>query len=463
MSATQTPPTTDPSRNAPTPPASVPDHALRVAILGGGPGGSTLATLLAERGAHVVLFDDEKRPDLIVGESLIAAIIPIFRRLGIEDEVAKIGKVKPGASFIWAGYEALHLTFASVGDRCPQYAYNVPRPAFDDLLRARARRANVHVVRQRAKVERAEEGSEVLRFAEETLRDVPALGGHQPDLVVDCTGRNRLIARMLDLPTRDGPRNDIAHFAHWQNYDTTDLPEGHVITGLMKRGWSWNIPLPDRVSVGVVMNKQHMREFGDTPEQQYLGVVADDPQLSQRTANATRLTDIVTYNNYQKFSERGYGPNWVLLGDAFGFVDPMLSPGLFLAMHAAELLDEQLEPLLRKGRLHRDASLPSPVAARPFQKALERYSRRMVDWYARWSELIEMFYSGRVLALREAGMDWVNTYPNKWSKRFSDHMEKQMACMAAGAATRSRYAWMLLRCGTRYGMRGKKPDQYEVR
>jgi len=266
---------------------------------------------------------------------------------------------------------------------------------------------------------------------------------------------------MLELPTRDGPRVDVAHFAHWRGFDTEGLPDGHVITGFMKHGWSWIIPLADRVSVGVVLNREHMREFGDNAEAQYLGAVADDAQLSRRTAGAKRLTEVATYNNYQKYSERGHGPNWVLLGDAFGFVDPMLSPGLFLAMHSGALLADGLAPMARKGVARNDSS--SPVAARPYQKALARYSAQMTDWYARWQELIELFYSGRVLALREAGMDWLNAHPGRMSQRFSDHMEKQMACMAAGEATRSRYAWTLLRCGTRYGMRGKDPGKYEVR
>lgn len=464
MTATQSPPPVEASRGASAPVASAPaDGGLRVAIVGGGPGGCTLATLLADRGAQVVMFEDAKRPELVVGESLIPALVPILRTLGIEQEVAKLGIVKPGASFMRCDCEPLHLTFESVGDRLPQYAYNVPRPAFDELLRARVDRSNATVVKHRARLERNPGHGEVVRLDQATLDAAPTFAGQQPDLIVDCTGRSRTIARMLELPTRDGPRNDIAHFAHWRDFDTAGLPPGHVITGLMERGWSWTIPLADRVSVGVVLNKEHMCAFGDTPEQQYLGVVADDAELGWRTANASRLTGVVTYNNYQKFSERGYGPNWVLLGDAFGFVDPMLSPGLFLAMRAAELLDEQIGPALGEQRAARSDALPSPIAHRTFQKGLEQYSRAMMDWYARWSDLVEMFYSGRVLALREAGLDWVATYPNRFSRGFGAHMEKQMACMAAGQATRSRYAWSLLRCGTRYGMRGKDPAQYEVR
>lgn len=465
MTQLESAPTPTPSTAVPSRPeasgAPLDESKLIVAVLGGGPAGSTLAALLADQGMNVILFDDGKRPDLIVGESLIPALVPIFRRLGIEERVAEIGLVKPGVSFLMKGSEPLHLSFKPVGNRLPQYSYNVPRPAFDDLLRERAREGGVHVFPFHAQLERDPKHNDAIRLTAETLAQVPILGGRQPDLIADCTGRKRTIARLLDLPSRDGDRRDIAHFAHFKGIDRSGLIDGQVVTGLMKNGWSWIIPLRGRESVGVVLPAAEMKKFGSTPEEQLLGVMNADEHLGPRSANAERLTDVLTYTNYQKITERGHGPNWVLMGDAFGFVDPMFSPGMFLAMHCGELLTDALGRLSKRG-VKRNGTLPSPIAATAYQKALSKYDRHMDEWFAAWMELIDLIYEGKILSLREAGLEWCEKYPSAFSRFISNHMEKHMACMAAGGSTRSPYAWGLLRNAIKYGMRGKSPEKYRI-
>jgi len=104
--------------------------ALRpeIVIVGAGPAGCTLAAMLAQRGYQLVVLDDARRPELLVGESLVPAVVPIFRRLGIEDEVAALSVHKPGASFFVSNGPHLHFCFKSVEGRLPTYAYNSPRP-----------------------------------------------------------------------------------------------------------------------------------------------------------------------------------------------------------------------------------------------------------------------------------------------------------------------------------------------
>src|ERR1700712_607367 len=103
-----------------------------VGIIGSGPSGATLASLLTMKGVEVTLFDDGRRPDLIVGESLIPAIIPALRKLSLEEKGQEIGLYKPGVSFTFSKAEEIDFCFKSVeGCDLPTYAYNVPRPAFD--------------------------------------------------------------------------------------------------------------------------------------------------------------------------------------------------------------------------------------------------------------------------------------------------------------------------------------------
>src|SRR5262249_8234755 len=125
----------------------------RLAIVGAGPAGSALATLLAERGAEVTLFDDGRRPELVVGESLVPALVPILRRLGVEDVVAALGMLKPGVSFLWSATERFSFSFARYAHLQTGYAYNVPRKPFDQAILGRALAAGVQRVEARARLE----------------------------------------------------------------------------------------------------------------------------------------------------------------------------------------------------------------------------------------------------------------------------------------------------------------------
>src|SRR5664280_3474734 len=126
-----------------------------VGIIGSGPSGATLASLLAMKGVETTIFDDGRRPDLIVGESLIPAVVPVLRKLGLEERAAAICQVKPGVSFTFGVDEKVEFCFQSLaGSTVPTYAYNAPRPAFDQLFDDRADELGARRVRARAKIER---------------------------------------------------------------------------------------------------------------------------------------------------------------------------------------------------------------------------------------------------------------------------------------------------------------------
>ena len=155
---------------------------LRVAILGSGPSGSALAAILARRGAEVTLFELGRRPELLVGESLVPAVIPMLRRLGVEEQVAAIGLEKPGASFVWSPTDRFSFTFARFAPAVPPYAYNVPRPRFDEVLCANAIASGARIVRSRARVERASRASGTeLALSAETLAAASHWRGRPPE------------------------------------------------------------------------------------------------------------------------------------------------------------------------------------------------------------------------------------------------------------------------------------------
>jgi flavin-dependent dehydrogenase len=400
-------------------PAMKNDSIKTIGVIGSGPSGSTLASLLAKKGLDVTIFDDGRKPDLIVGESLIPAIIPVLRKLDLEERAAAICQHKPGVSFTLSKDEQIDFSFQSLaGTPMPTYAYNSPRPALDRLLEKRSEELGVKRAGVRAKVERF--NGEQIRLSEDTLAQAPWLNGKHPDLLVDATGRNRLFARTMEIPSETGPRKDVAYFAHYEGFITqSHLPVGQVIIGRLENGWCWRIPLRDSMSVGVVLNKDDAAKFGNTSEERLEGIINHDPLLSAAGKNRKRVTEIATYTNYQLVSARGHGPGWVMSGDAFGFVDPMLSPGMWLALRSAELLSENLH------------DLPA-------------YDQEMRKQIKAWMALVEFFYDGRIFAMYKTGMFFEKKFPGKISDAMHQFFNNKIACMAAGLTTTSRFGHGML-------------------
>ncbi|HEY7365455.1 MAG TPA: NAD(P)/FAD-dependent oxidoreductase [Methylomirabilota bacterium] len=426
---------------------------LRVGVVGAGPTGSALAILLARQGAEVTLFDHGRRPALLVGESLVPAVVPILNRLGFEEETAAIGRVKPGVSFVWSSRDRVSFRFARFAPAVPPYAYNIPRPQFDEAVLARAIVSGVHRVVTNARLEPARGTGTELVLSAETLAAAPSLQGRQPDLIVDATGRARQAARALGIGARVGPRDDVAHFAHYEGFSWDDEP-GQVVINRIKAGWSWRIPLKDRLSVGIVLDRKDAADFGGTAEERLERAIALDPGLSETLAGARRVSPTATYSNYQLISERGHGPGWVMVGDAFGFVDPMLSPGVFLGLRSAELVADTLAPFAQ-GRMS-----PTPAA---LAAALGSYTAVQTAMLDAWMALVAYLYDGRLMAMLRAGHDWMQAHPGRLTSAVQTHIERQVALQASGVATTARYGRGLLRMLGRYALRGVDPAELAIR
>ena len=437
-------------------PDTVSGGLLRVAIVGAGPSGSALAILLKRDGADVTLFDDPRRSPLLVGESLVPAVVPILRRLGLEEQVASFSRVKPGASFVWSSSDQVRVAFDRFAPAVFPYAYNIPRPRFDAALLAGAVASGVRHVPIRAQLQRhAANGADAeLTLSPETLAAAPELGGRQPHLIVDATGRARYVARLLEIPARMGPRKDVAHFAHFEGFRWNDTPGQVVVTRGRAGGWTWSIPLQQRLSIGIVLSQDDAARLGRTAEERLAQAIATDPWLASIAGSATRVTDVATYANYQLVSERGYGRGWVMAGDAFGFVDPMLSPGVFLALRSAELLADGLAPWLRR------REIPS---LDELDRAMATYARVQNAMLSAWLELVAYFYDGRVAALMKAGRTWNALGSLRLKHAMDEHVARHVGLLASGAATTARYSRALLRFLVRHGLRGVDPAELAIR
>lgn len=407
-----------------------------VAILGGGPVASTLAILLAREGVRVGILRKPRRAPLIVGESLVPAIIPMLRALGVEDEVRNFSLLKPGATFNIGQTVNFSFAFSQLTGSMPRYAYNVPRDRFDDALLDAARRAGAQVFETGAAVEKVS-GTDRVRLSAETLRSTASFFPQEPDLIVDATGRVRLLPALLEIPSRSGRRKDAALFAH---VDRTHLDhEGHVHTTRLDHGWSWRIPLPGRISLGMVIGSEHLPKLGATAEERYDNLVKNDSVLRSVAAGAKRLTPVMEYTNYQLVSSRVVGDGWALVGDTAGFIDPVFSSGLFIGMHGAFSLAEAIS----KGT----------------REAFKEYEREIIHHLETWHEIVDYFYNGRLFTCFHVGELLRDTLLVKLS---FPHLNKHMGRIFSGAASTSRYSLALLRFAMKYGLKNEDPRQMMI-
>jgi flavin-dependent dehydrogenase len=408
-----------------------------VAILGGGPAASALATLLAREKIRVAILHRPRAAALLVGESLVPAIVLILRRLGVEDEVRSYGKYKPGAIFNMNEFGDFPFTFADFCGRMPDYAYNVPRIKFEATLLENAKRAGAKVFEIEAKVERVP-GEDKVRLSDETLAALGGFFSEQPDLIVDATGRARVLPKLLDIPAREGGRKDTALFAH---LDKAELyKSGYVHSSRLDHGWSWRIPLPDRVSLGIVIPSEHAAAAGATPEERYDNLLKQDSYLRTVTGGSKRLTPVMEYTNYQLVSARLVGDGWALVGDTAGFIDPVFSSGLLIGLTSAlELADA-----IRDG------------GAAAFQK----YERGVIHHLKTWHEIVNYFYNGRMFTSFRVGE---LMRKNVLMRLGFPHINKHMGRIFTGAAGKAAYSMAMMRFLMKYSLNGEDPKKMAIR
>jgi flavin-dependent dehydrogenase len=407
----------------------------RVAILGGGPAGACLATYLGRAGLDVVLFHQDKQQPVIVGESLVPAIVPYLRRLGIEEEVADYSIYKKGATFVLNPEQEMSVFFNQVRGAKTPYSYNVPREKFDASILNVARR-HATVIECKGGCVRDGDSDRVLLDAETLARCADVLGG-QPDLIVDSAGRSRILGNLMGVEIDQVVRADTALHAHVEGVEVK--VESNIHTDRMEHGWCWRIPLPGKVSVGIVVDSDYIAKFGNTPEECFDTYLSQDAHLREWMAPAERVTPVVQYTAYQIISTRGVGENWALLGDAFGFIDPVFSSGLLLAFLGA---DELAKAIL-------DGS----------DKAFARYEKEVQRNVKAWQSVIRYWYDGRLLTLFQVA-DVVRSTPI--GKLLDFHFRKHMPRIFTGEDATNPYSLGLVKFMATYGLAGNDPERNRI-
>jgi flavin-dependent dehydrogenase len=321
-----------------------------VVVIGGGPAGSTAATLLARRGQKVIALEKAHHPRFHIGESLLPMNLPVFERLGVLEKVRELGVFKPGADFEAdneRGYNSYRFERA-LGES-PPHAYQVWRQDFDQMLFEHARASGAD----------GREGHEVVQFEQRGPRDsrleVRTDDGRayrlQARYVVDATGRDAFLASKNKLRRKNRQHQSAAIFGHFRGAVARSGEDaGNISIYNFEHGWIWMIPLRESVmSVGAVCRPDYLKQRRGSALQFLLATLRNNPAVWRRLEHAELIgNEVRVTGNYSYDATRMGGPGWVLIGDAFAFLDPVFSSGVYLAMSGAEQAVQLVDTALRE-------------------------------------------------------------------------------------------------------------------
>jgi flavin-dependent dehydrogenase len=347
--------------------------SAHVLVVGGGPGGSTAAALLARAGLRVTLVEKSRHPRFHIGESLLPMNMPIFERLGVFDQVMAIGRRKLGADFPApneCGYNVFR--FARTLNPGTGYAVQIRREDLDQLLfkHAAACGAETHEDTEVLSIDFEPDAARArLRGADGTESQL------RVDYVVDASGRNTLLGTALRLKRKHHRHQSAALFAHFSGVQRRPGEDaGNISVYRFPAGWVWMIPLPgDCMSIGAVCYPEYLRERRGSNEEFLLATLRRIPGARDRIQGATIIGNLHATGNYSYTCSRMSGHRWIMVGDAFAFLDPIFSSGVYLAMNSAERAADVVA-----------ASLRDPGREAALQRDYARFVRRglgRLSWF----------------------------------------------------------------------------------
>ncbi|HEY1957832.1 MAG TPA: FAD-dependent oxidoreductase [Polyangiaceae bacterium] len=335
-----------------------------IVIVGGGPGGSVCAAQLAERGHKLLVLERETFPRFHLGESLLPSSMPIFESIGVLPELSERFIHKFGARFhLDTGARQERYAFAqafgvdesgrpAAGGSVPRFdhAFQVPRDEFDSVLLANAARKGAEVRHDWTVSRIAFEGT---RAAGVVATD-PGGKEHaiEARFVVDASGRDALLAGDRRDKSRIDRLDKSAFYMHYRNVERQEGERaGDIDIVVFDDGWFWMIPFKDgRTSVGAVVSNAWVKEHRGTADEMLERAIAGSPAAQKLLARAERMWPSArAAADYSYRVGRPYGDGWIALGDAGGFIDPLFSSGVHIAISGANRATPRIDEALRAG------------------------------------------------------------------------------------------------------------------
>jgi flavin-dependent dehydrogenase len=345
-----------------------------ILVIGGGPAGSTAAALLAKRGRDVVLLEKDEHPRFHIGESLLPCNVAIFERLGIHDTIRAMGVFKPGAEFISDETgQAVAFNFETGVDRNFTYSYQVRRSQFDAALFDNAQRSGARTMERTRVVEvlLSKDLHDPSRARVIARQEDGTLHSFAPRFVLDASGRDTFMANRLRNKKTDKHNNTAAVYGHFRRVKcrTEGDMAGCISVHLTQDGWFWVIPLQHEiVSIGFVGTQAAFKTRRSSLQDFLFDRIRLSRTLTERMQDAELASEVMTAGNYSYRVRDSWGEGYMMIGDAFAFIDPLFSSGVMLAMTGGELGAEVAH-----------VWLDDPIAGRKLAQRSERRLCRAMD------------------------------------------------------------------------------------
>ena len=315
-------------------------------VIGGGPGGCTTASLVAEQGFSTLLLERDKMPRFHVGESLMPETYWIFERLGILHEMDRVGFTKKnGVQFVTSDdKESKPFIFRHHDDRDSSNSWHVKRDQFDHLLWETAFNRGVTTSDETRvldiEIRKKSPHKITIKTPEGKEAEVVA------KVLVDASGQSSMIANRLGLKEY---YDDLKKAAIWGYFDGAKRAGGGnpevtcILHTNSKDAWFWYIPLADgTVSVGLVGDNDFVLKRQGPPEKAFAEEIANCPGIKRRLQDATQVGKFNVAKEFSYRTTQQTGDGWVLVGDAGGFIDPIYSTGVYLALKSGVLAAEAI-------------------------------------------------------------------------------------------------------------------------
>lgn len=364
-----------PSEIKPKPDSTMLTHC-DVLVIGGGPAGSTCATLLAEKGFNVIMLEKEEHPRFHIGESLLPANMPLLERLGVAEEIKKIGMLKLGIEFNSPEHDHVsQIEFSESWNKELSWAYQVRRSEFDEILFRNAASKGVQTLENyRVRdIEMDDNHAAPIRIRAEM--HTGQTKSFEAKFIVDASGRDTFLANKYKTKQKDKKHSSSAIFGHFAH--ATRLPgdkEGYISIFWFEHGWFWFIPLADgTTSVGAVCWPYYLHSRKKPLDDFLWDTINLSPQLAERMTNAELVSDTYATGNYSYSSTISHGERFIMIGDAYAFVDPVFSSGVMLAMNSAFKGAEVVEAVLKE-------PAQAPVKLKEFQHVIT-HGPKEFSWF----------------------------------------------------------------------------------
>jgi FADH2 O2-dependent halogenase len=356
-----------------------------VIVIGGGPAGSILASLLAQRGRSCLVLERDIHPRDHVGESLTPSTNPIFEQIGFLEKMEAAGFVhKPGACWTAPRSPAGKFVGIRLGEfpapgATQLYTYNVERDVFDAMLIRHAHELGARVIQGAGAQQVLFEGDRAVG-----VRARLTEGAHHDfygRFVIDASGRRCVLANQLGFKHKDPEFDQVAMYS-WFKGVAPNPPgyEGFLFLHFLglERAWAWQIPLRDGIcSIGVVTHRSDFKRAEQNPDEFFASLVQRSVSFAHVMQGAERVRPWWLEGDYSYRIDRMAGPGWLIVGDALRFIDPIFSTGVDVAAYSALFASEAL------GEAFSGGDEGSEWA---------RYERRVSDGVDVWYQFTSLFY-----------------------------------------------------------------------